>query len=127
MSSAWPIPGIVHFLESVGFQFELDWDDELTIVYPADLTGETLADALAKHGNAIIKTVKVAAAAERRQCMGGPYNGTQHGWGTDERIVLPICRGKWVVYLVAADGRAWFRGYATSKREGKRLEISSRQ
>lgn len=127
MSSEWPIPGVVRFLESVGFAFELDWDDELTIAYPGDLTGKTLADALAEHGAAIVRTVKLRSASERHQFMGGPYNGQHHGRCSGERIAINIRRGKWAVYLVAADGRAWFRGYATSRVKARRLEVLARQ
>lgn len=123
MVDNWTIPGLVRFLESVGFVFELDWDDELSITYPDDLTGKTLADELAKYGAAIVRTVKLTGASERSQFMGGPYNGQRHGRYEGERIAIHMCRGKWAVYVVAPDGRAWFRGYAKSRTKARRLDV----
>lgn len=115
--------GAIPFLESIGFTFELDWDGELTMSYPENMDGLTVANALAEQGTHITKNLKGWAALDRRQLLGGPFNGRAHGHREGTRIPMPVRRGRWAVYVVAADGRAWFRGYATSEAKARWLDL----
>ena len=69
----------VTLLESVGFTFGLDLDEELQIEYPLDFDPKTLADKLAvEHVRELTSFLKFRGQRARQQFLGGPLDGQPH-------------------------------------------------
>lgn len=131
---------LLEFLESIGFAFHLDWDGELEIEYPEELTIEQFATEL---GNKCRQDLRACLLARERlarsRFYGGPYDGQGHmrRWyvhgcvGTDGKL-RPITdyflamrheRARWACYRLLRDGRAYFVGYAKSEQKARRGEV----
>lgn len=128
---------VVTLLESVGFTFGLDFDNELMIEYPLEFDPKCLADKLAtEHVQEITNFLKRRGEQARRQFLGGPLDGEAYWelrWVTVQ-LVEPTrlatfgyhfhrtAPAAWAIYLAAGsqDGRAFFRGTATSEKKAKR-------
>lgn len=120
------LPDTVRFLESLGFTFHLDWDDELQIDYPEDLTPERIALTLGEYRQHIVRTLKNRAEHDRMQLVGGPFNGERHGWTTCWGRTLharKVKRAWWAAYQLQEDGRAIFKGYATSEKKARNNQL----
>lgn len=117
------LPNTIRFMRQLGFEFHLDWDGELEIEYPLDLTPGQIAQALLSHDREIACVVKRQAACDREQCVGGPFNGRRHEWLRGNLEGLRVKRGCWAVYLVVPDGRAFFQGFASSEKKARQGEL----
>lgn len=127
----------IALLESVGFQFGLDFDDELIVEYPLEFDPKVLADKVATdHAKETVQFLKARAMRQRQQFIGGPLNGQQHEglpWLAIQIGENPLrlanygflarCLGpaEWAVYIGnPADGRAFYHGTATSQKKARR-------
>lgn len=123
------LPGVVDFLRDLDFEIGLDFDGQVIIEYPESLNPKDVANELSKYSDSIRKELTARATMQRRQFVGGPLNGNRHGhfaWCGNTVIAVRICRAKWACYEITdhADGRAWFRGFATSEAKAKRKELA---
>lgn len=122
------LPDSLRFLEWLGFEFSIDFDDELVIeLRKARWVDETRCRAWATHYAVAIKqALRWRAARERKRFLGGPWDGWPHDHSgyCSFHIVLPTaCRlpgvkgakSIWSAYRLMKDGRATFVGNASSK------------
>lgn len=119
---------LLDFLEQLGVTFEIDWDNEVIIKVPEDLQA---ADAMKVIANVrfekhLARTVTFRAQRARSVYVGGRRNGERVGlcWGNRTWIANRVKRARWEAYELSRDGRAFFRGYATSQAKAKRGEIA---
>lgn len=119
----WKIKGAVPFLESLGFEFHLDFDEELQIEYPEDLTPEEIATAAGAATKEIVEMLKGRARTLRRQHFGGPMHGKPHGGYWWNRPVYHLGFARWAAYVIDRDGRAIYVGEATSKKKAQKLAL----
>jgi hypothetical protein len=121
------IPFDLDFLRELGIKIGKDWDEELVIEYPADIS-QRMRKLIEKFSEGIKRRLYFENQDALRCFVGGPLADKPHGC---LRHNNPFCynvkRGKWAVYLVknSKDPRAWFVGYATSKKNGKLLKFIS--
>jgi hypothetical protein len=122
-------PNTVQFLESLGFEFGLDWDGEVQVRCPPDIPSADIAAILCeKHLKDVREFIKHRADFERRQFVGGPLNGRKHAacYWTKPVIVADLeewevrADARWAVYVLCEDGRARFIGLATSEAKGRK-------
>ena len=123
-----PLPDTIRFLESIGFTFSLDFDEQVEIEYPEDVTPRYIATEVGKYHESIRNALNSRAKILRRQFVGGPFNGDRHGrfpWSANKIIARQVRRAMWAVYEIRDpnDGRAWFLGYASSEIKAKRKEL----
>lgn len=119
------LPSTVRFLERLGFEFHLDWNDELEIHSP-EITAADIVSELEKYEDDVTGQILRRAASNLEQFVGGPFNGQRHDaiyWGQNQFIGRKVSRAKWAVYELQKDGRAFFRGWAKSKVKMLRGEI----
>ena len=115
----------IRLLTILGVDLGLDWDDELLVTCPEFITGNTLEDVVREHADQIRTEIAARAGRARRQFVGGPFNGKRH----DVNFVPGCYRGvkvglrRWAVYHFQRDGRAIFRGWATSEMKARRGEV----
>ena len=109
-------------LEELGAKFELDWDNELLVTVPDSEVGEAIAPIIERCTKQLTRYVFNRAASMKRRCYGGPLNGREHGHCSlfCERFAWRESRAKWAVYELMEDGRAYFKGYASSEQKGRR-------
>jgi hypothetical protein len=128
------LPDTIRFLETLGFEFQLDWDDELEISHPSEIQPEQVSLALRQYADYIVAYLRRRRQKALSHCIGGPFSGRRHGWyywpsfdGTRYRQFhgLNVSRAKWAVYELMKDGRAYFRGYATSRKKARAGLIAS--
>lgn len=118
------IPRTVEFLEELGFAFGIDFDELPMVSYPKRLNPVQIADKLlTTYENGLVNYLLHRANRERWQLVGGPQNGCGHDYEIGDVIAIPNGRRNWSAYLVSPDGRAFFQGFATSKRAAKCLEL----
>ena len=121
------MPFELDFLRILGFEFDLDWDNELTIECPEEIDMELFVTWLRKFVPAIKQRLKFEGIRAKECFVGGPYNGQEYFnyIPPNNPLCLHIKRAKWAVYMTKSsdDPRAWFMGYATSKKKGKELKI----
>lgn len=130
---------LLNFLETLGLEFDMGWDDEVTITVPDVVLAGNLRQALEQFEKRLGDEVRHRARRQRSVFVGGSLNGqviddgrcvapTRHLDGTTHHwIAHHLARGRWEVYdQEGYDGRAFFRGYATNKRKAKRGEISDK-
>lgn len=118
---------LLKFLEQLGVTFEMDWDDEVIIEVPEDLEAADVMNAIKSEpfGKDLSESVVYRAKASRAVFVGGMLNGKRTGWiGLRQWFANHVKRGRWEVYERVNDGRAFFRGYATSQAKAKRGEIN---
>lgn len=119
------LPSILEFLEMCGFEFELDYDDELIITAPTELDPQKIRQWLwQKHDGHIVSLLKLRAEVDRWRLVGGPCHGRRHWKDPGDYVVHRVARAKWSVYKVWPDGRAVFCGYASSEKKARRGELS---
>ncbi len=132
---------LLRFLESLGVHFVMDWDDAVTITVPESVSWAEIQQALKPFGERLMEQVRCRAKRQRSVFVGGQLNGQQvsdslpwvrtsggihrmakceYGYWIRHRLK----RGCWEVYEEVPDGRAFFRGYATSERKAKHGEIT---
>src|SRR5690349_7665480 len=123
------LPTLVQFLQRLGFEIVEDFDGQWTFHCPAQLTmspGE-IGRAMMPYAQQIIDEIRGRMAWDRRQFVGGPFNGSKYGCcGWQGRMVLRVARARWAVYVVKdrynrIDQRAFFVGEATSESKGRKL------
>ena len=121
------MPFDLDFLREIGFEFGLDWDGQLIIEYPKEVSVDKLLNLVKKYEEGIKKRLYFEGQKAKRVYIGGPLNGQPYfmaGWPN-----YPICyhvkRGEWLVYMVKNydDPRAWFVGRTTSKKKAKMLKF----
>jgi hypothetical protein len=119
---------LLEFLERLGFQFDMDWDDDVAITSVTAVECSDLTQALKPFEKRLADQVRHRARRQRSVFVGGSLNGQMIGssaWG--KWIVNHLSRGKWEVYETERSNvRAFFRGYATNKRNARRGEIVER-
>lgn len=123
------LPTLVQFLQRLGFEIGEDFDGQWNFHCPQHLTmtpGE-IGRAMMPYADQVVSEIRGRMAWERRQFVGGPFNGQQYGGSPwMHRFVLKVARAKWAVYVVKdrhnrMDQRAFFVGLATSESKGRRL------
>lgn len=115
---------LLEFCELLGVEFEMDFDDRVTICF--DQVPEfVINEALNKVGVQLAEEFKSRAQFRRDVFVGGPKNGESVGflnWRPNGLYAFNVSRGKWAVYSMPRnpwnDRRAFFKGYATSERNG---------
>lgn len=132
---------LLKFLETLGVTFEIDWDDSVQIGIPeSGVSYDEMRRALespvpgtvagATFSNWLHREVLCRAAARRAVFVGGSLNGKQVRYEQPSYygfIAHRLGRAHWEVYEQAdkRDGRAFFRGYATSEKKARRGEVKS--
>lgn len=115
--------GAIYFLESLGFRFSLDLDDELEITCPEFLSPDQIKARLLQDSAAIVGRIKMRAKNRMRQFVGGPFNGEPHAlhhyYPNGRGIGMRVARAEWAAYWLSPDGRAFFQGMATSEKKAK--------
>lgn len=127
----------MRFLESLGWRFGLDYDDELIVTAPENQTTDDLKEAIERQPEGVVTKLQ----SRRRQTLqvfaDGPLHGQPYddsGWPmllrVDERVVRVetpllqhLARARWACYRIGGDGRAWYVGEATSRKKGKALVL----
>jgi hypothetical protein len=112
------------FLQLLGFEFHIDFDDELQVgCPPEDLEfRQSVCNWIYQSRDAMKKRVLDRAAYDKYQFVGGPFNGRRHclsRW--DGRVAMKLGRAKWAAYYLIEDGRALYAGEATSERKARDL------
>jgi hypothetical protein len=118
------LPDTLEFLTLLGFNISIDFDENLRIEPPRDCSATKIAELLAAEFAApLAQQVVWRAQRERKQYLGGPFNGQQHGEsnGFTPCLAARVRRGHWAAYFLVDDGRAFFMGLATSERKAKLL------
>lgn len=114
-------------LETLGVEIGLDFDDELLVTFPEKLDLAKLRSLLSEEVNRkdLRQTLIWNRSRSMRQFVGGPRHGQQYlQWELEGTFRgFRISRAKWAVYEYAKDGRAFFRGWATSQRKARRGEF----
>ena len=132
---------LLEFLESLGVEFEIDWDDEVIITVPREgISYAEIEQALQPVSKRLVNQARYRAKARRSVFVGGTLNGQEvesrtHGIRSEwchrmadgklgHRIRRRIKRGCWEVYEQGdTDGRAFFRGYATSEQKARKGQL----
>lgn len=112
---------LVEFLESLGVKISLDWDDTIQVEFPDSVPMELVRAACTIATDSIKSTMISRRERRIRTCSGGPLHGKPHNTCWSNAMVGHESRGKWYVYHVMPDGRAIFRGYATSEKKARAL------
>lgn len=116
------LPDLVTFCESLGFEFSLSIGDVLEIDAPAEwweLRRRLLNSREIEEG--IIQRLKIRAANARQVCIGGPWDGAQHGLYPGRCVCEREAPQRWIVYVVLDNWSARFLGYATSEKKARGL------
>jgi hypothetical protein len=122
------LPDVVTFLERhFGFAVEFGDPDGMEIeIDGRDLSGAEITEALNLYSTAIRDQMLRRQHESMRVCIGGPLNGQPHAWcgGPRHAIAVRIGPRRWAAYEIGDDHlRAWFRGYATSEKKARQLQI----
>lgn len=108
-------------LRSLGVKFSVDWDGELAIEVSQDVSKDTLLKVAECLREPIRRRLEGERWARTQSFVGGPFSGKIHGYGGyTGRKGYKICRAKWAVYSFQENGRALFKGYATSEQKARR-------
>ena len=130
---------LLTFVRDLGFKVGLDYDDALIVESPLSVNPGDVAKQIERHGDTIIGELRGEREHALRRYIGGPLDG-QSACG----VYAPPCRhpdgtysngfrgfrvrdesgkrirAKWAVYeFDRRDGRAFFRGYATSEKKAR--------
>lgn len=126
---------VLEVLELLGFKFGLDWDDSLTCVSPASIDVVAANRIVAEFRDAVRDDLLGRRYRDLRRCNGGPRHGRVHNWlfwmeqRGNEHVAIPsynpvhVARAKWAVYRCDPDQRAYFVGYAKSKRKARLCQL----
>lgn len=117
---------LINLLREAGYELGLDVDDTVLIGHPDEIDPVKLGHFVGeKYTESIRFALKREAERVRRRLHGGPFAGERRDPETDyygrERFTfgIKVERGKWAVYERWRDGRAFFRGWATSEKKAK--------
>lgn len=109
----------------LGYSIHEDWDGELLIEEPEYIDVGTATAILMVGENQIRHSLSFEQEIKLSRFMGGPLDGKRHEEPSKilkekERLKgFRIERAKWAVYYFETDGRAIFRGYATSEKKAR--------
>ena len=131
---------LLRFLESLGVEFDMDYDETVSVTVPESVSRAEIEEAVKPFGKQLTEQVRYRAERQRSVFVGGQLNGQEVSWqgpgrrGCGHRmangsyaywITYRLKRGRWEVYEeVRGDGRSFFRGYATSERKARHGEIT---
>ena len=121
------LPRTMDFLHRFGVRISYaDPECETVDIEARDISAEELIAALREYEAALKRRLRFKRQCALAVCVGGPRNGRPylfHQNSKGEILTYHLSRARWAVYEVGDDGRAWFRGYATSRKKGRRLEV----
>lgn len=119
----WRLTYTRHFVRELGFTLGLDFDGALIIERPEAVSVEAIVELLVKCQASLQSEIKADADRQRRQYVGGPYNGQRHGVdGWNRALTVPIARARWAAYWVGErDPRAFYVGETTSMTKARQL------
>lgn len=121
------LPGTLKFLRShFGLKVSFDDPELKTLKIEArSIDGKDLEKALSFYEEAILRELQYERQRNLQVCVGGPMNGKRHNaFCRREVLRFKLGKARWAVYVVGSgDGRAFFRGYATSERNARRLKL----
>lgn len=102
-----------------------DWDCKELAIEARDISAADLRCALERYQKPMRDHLHWERERRMRVFVGGPLNGQRYGlWKqAGATIAKHIARAKWAAYEVGKDGRAWFRGFATSHLKARRLQL----
>lgn len=120
---------LLDFLEQLGVTFEMDWDNQVIITVPDELKASDVLKLIEQEcfGKHLARAVKFRAEVDRAVFVGGLRNGDPICLFGIRWVANRVKRGRWEVYELVSDGRAFFRGYAASEHKAKRGEITEKQ
>jgi hypothetical protein len=108
-------------LIALGCELHIDFDDELYFTVPINIHRNKLVQQIQNHASYLAGQVKLRANRDKRRFMGGPLNGQKCCVGGFARFaVLKVGKAQWAVYEPMEDGRAIFKGMASSQAKGRR-------
>jgi hypothetical protein len=125
------VPDIIDFLRKhFSFRFEFDNPEftEITIK-GSSIFAHDLYNALDEYRDAISMYLQLERKKSLEIYIGGPVNGKRCllrriSFQIGEVIPVHVDRSKWAVYQIGEDNlRAWFKGFATSKKKAKNLQL----
>lgn len=109
----------IPFLERLGFEFELDWDESLEISAPDSVSPDDVLTALQGAHEIIRLYILRRSRLAKHVCVGGPCNGRLHQSWCGCALMYHLARARWAGYRVSHDGRAWFVGEFSSERKAR--------
>lgn len=117
---------LLRFLEHLGVNFDMDYDGEVFFDVPKDVCHDAIEEALQPFGKGLAQEVRNRARRQRSVFVGGQWNGktAAHLGVWNPWIRHHLRRGCWEVYEAVPDGRAFFRGYATSEKKARLGEVT---
>lgn len=112
-------------LRALGIELSLDWDDQLILRAPSRIEYDEIKKVAEKYNDVFIHDLQGERRRALSVCVGGPKNGQRHGWsGAWNKIhCVNVHRACWAVYEIQDDGRAFFRGYAKSRKKARQLDL----
>jgi|GEM_PF-7123748 len=119
------LPCTLDFLERFGVRIGYaEPECETWDIQARDISAEELICALREYEPAIETHLACSRQRNLQVCVGGPFNGRRHDRFQEGDIIsFHLARARWAVYEVGSDGRAWYRGEATSKKKARRLGL----
>jgi hypothetical protein len=125
------LPDVVEFLAGLGVHCYLaDPEGEELGIDVRDLSAGELRTALLECSGPIRGHLEYQRHRRMRVLVGGPRAGQPHRRGSYASGIVAFHEGprRWAVYeIVRGDDRAWFRGWATSEKNGKALKLLPRE
>ncbi len=118
-------PTLLDVATHLGYTLSLDVDGELVVKGPLAINVRNLSALLRYYRFPLARHIQHLADDDRCRFYGGPLDSRQHGRSDYGKSRLPRywayrqARAKWVVFQPTDDGRAIFRGWATSEKKGK--------
>lgn len=123
------IPGTIQVFRELGYSFGLDWDGEVMIHAPEFLDVDTTTKLLKRFGVGLSAQLEYEGREAKSVCVGGPKSGESYGTYCTGPILFHISRARWAVYKLKPyrdkDPRAWFVGYATSKKKARQRWLNA--
>lgn len=114
--------GPLEIMERLGVQFEVDWDGEVTSLVPSEIDRQAVCSLIADMGIEIKRAMEYRRKEATRVFVGGPLGGQRHdihSW--DKTFAHHVGHANWAAYHIRSDGRAVFRGFATSRKKAREL------
>lgn len=115
------LPDVLRFLGALGITAHIDLEDQVVIEYERGLTVYDVCNEIGKYHEAIRSALILRARYERHRFYGGPMDGKPHRLGCCRSFGYRVGRAKWAAYSILKDGRAIFKGYATSEAKAKAM------
>lgn len=119
----------LELLEELGLVLGLDWDGELLVDCPERIASADLEEAIARFRGPLTRELAARGRRQLKQLVGGPFNGQRNDlfYCPGAHYGKRVGRAKWAVYQQRRDGRAFFRGYATSEAKARRCQLIKSQ